>query len=210
MKDLPHKPDFRDKRLQKKKSSWTLIITFVTFFVSLTLGFFSDLLSKNINLYLAFLVLLIIVFIGIIFDVIGIAIASADEKPLNAMASRKIKGARQALLLIQHAEKTTNICNDVVGDISGIIAGATSVTIGTYILKYLTQRSYNSENVMLEIFVFSFVSAIAAAMTVGGKAFGKKIAIEKANDIVYAVGRMISIVRACSIIRFVRHFRQKF
>ena len=194
MKELPHNPDFRDKKLTKKKNRWTLIITIVTFFVSLSLGFFSDLLSKNLNIYLAFLVLLIIVFIGIIFDVIGIAIASADEKPLNAMAARKIKGAKQALSLIQNAEKTTNICNDVVGDISGIIAGATSVTIGTYLLKYLSAKALDSENIILEIFVFSFVSAVAAAITVGGKAFGKKIAIEKANDIVYTVGKIISII----------------
>jgi len=199
MKDLPPKPDFRDRKLNKKKSSWAVIITFVTFFVSLTLGFFSDLLSKNLNIYLAFLVLLVIVFIGIVFDVIGIAIASADEKPINAMAARKINGAKQALLLLQNAEKTTNICNDVVGDIAGIIAGATSVTIGTYMLKYLSVNPLASENAMLEIFVFSFVSAIAAALTVGGKAFGKKIAIEKANDIVFTVGRIISLVNIKAI-----------
>jgi len=33
---------------------------------------------------------LVIVFIGIIFDIIGIAVTSADESPFHAMASRNI------------------------------------------------------------------------------------------------------------------------
>jgi CBS domain containing-hemolysin-like protein len=194
-KDLPHKIDLRDRKLRKKKDNWVLKITIITFFIALFLGFFSDVLSKNINIYLACLVLVVIVFIGILFDVVGIAIAAADEKPLHAMSSRKIRGAKQALLLLKNAEKTTNFCNDVVGDIAGIISGATSTTIGAYLIVIISAKMEFLENPLAVIFVFAGVSAFVAAITVGGKAFGKKIAILKANDIVFFVGRVIAVIR---------------
>jgi CBS domain containing-hemolysin-like protein len=194
-KQLGHKIDLRDRKLNKKKDNWVLKITIITFFIALFLGFFSDILSKNLNIYVSFLVLVVIIFIGILFDIVGIAIASADEKPLHAMSSRKIKGARQALILLKNAEKTTNFCNDVVGDIAGIISGATSTTIGTYLILVTTDKIEFLNNPLAHIFIFAIVSAFVAGLTVGGKAFGKKIAIIKANDIVFFVGRVISIIK---------------
>lgn len=194
-KDLPHKINLRDKKLNKKKDNWVLKITIITFFLALFLGFFSDILSKNLNVYLSFLVLVIIVLIGILFDIIGIAIAAADEKPLHAMSSRKIKGAKQAMVLLKNAEKTTNFCNDVVGDIAGIISGATSATIGAYIVVIISDKLEILQNPIAVVFLFAIVSALVAAMTVGGKAFGKKIAILKANDIVFFVGRIIAMIK---------------
>lgn len=194
-KDLPHKIDLRDRKLNKKKDNWVLKITIITFFLALFLGFFSDVLSKNLNVYLSFLVLVVIILIGVLFDIIGIAIAAADEKPLHAMSSRKIKGAKQAIVLLKNAEKTTNFCNDVVGDIAGIISGATSATIGAYIVVIISGKMDALNNPVAIIFLLAIVSAFVAALTVGGKAYGKKIAILKANDIVFFVGRVIAIIK---------------
>ena len=62
----------------------------------------------------AFFILLVIIFVGIIFDVVGMAVACADETPFHAMASRKIPGAQEAISLLRNAERVSSICNDVV------------------------------------------------------------------------------------------------
>ena len=179
----------REKK-EKRKMSWAVKVTVITFFISFILSFFSDILSKNLNFFLALLILLIIILIGILFDILGLAIATADEKVFNAMAAKKIKGSKEALYLIKNVEKLTNICNDVVGDIAGIISGATGGTIGLYLVLLLRQSGTTGE-----IIILSAVSAIIASLTVGGKAIGKKFAIKKANEVVFFVSRIMSFLK---------------
>ena len=66
--------------------------------------------------------LIVLISIGIITDIIGTAVTSADERPFIAMASKKINGAKQALRLIRKAERVSSILNDVAGDIVGVVA----------------------------------------------------------------------------------------
>ncbi len=180
----------KSEKKKKRKGSWAVKVTVITFFISLIISFFSDILSKNLSFFLALLILLIIILIGIVFDILGLAIATADEKVFNAMAAKKIKGSKEALYLIKNVEKLTNICNDVVGDIAGIISGATGGTIGLYIVLVLKESGTTAE-----IMILSVVSAIIAALTVGGKALGKKFAIMKANDVVFFVSRIMSFLK---------------
>ncbi len=175
---------------EKRKISWAVKVTVITFFLSLVLGFFSDVLSKNLNVFIALLILLIIILVGILFDIVGLAIATADEKVFNAMAAKKVKGAKEACYLIKNVEKLTNICNDVVGDIAGIISGATGGTIGLHIVLLLKEQGTTSE-----IIILSTISAIIAALTVGGKAIGKKFAIIRANDVVFFVSRIMAFFK---------------
>ena len=72
---------------------------------------------------MAFLILLVIVMVGIIFDIIGVAVTSADEKPFHSMAARKVPGSQEAIKLLRNAERVSSICNDVVGDICGVVSG---------------------------------------------------------------------------------------
>ena len=83
----------------------------------------------------AFLILLAIILIGIIFDIIGMAVATADEKPFHSMASRKVAGASDAIKLLRNAERVSSICNDVVGDICGVVSGSASATIAALIVS---------------------------------------------------------------------------
>ena len=69
----------------------------------------------------AFIVLLLIVFLGILFDIIGVAVMSANEKPFHSMAAKKLPGAVEAMKLLRSAEKVSSFCNDVVGDICGVV-----------------------------------------------------------------------------------------
>lgn len=174
---------------KRKPMNWAVKATIITFFISLFLGIFADIISKNLSFIPALLVLVFIIMVGIVADMAGIAIATADERTLNAMAARKIRGAREALTLLKNAEKATSIFNDVIGDIAGIISGATGATIGVYVIRMLGDIVSGGNAQAGELITLSILSAVIASMTVGGKAAGKKYAIKNAEKIVYLVGK---------------------
>ena len=114
---------------KKENPRWIVIIILLTFFLSSSLSVASSILLKDINLFISILLVILIVLIGIVFDVIGIAVTAADEAPFHAMASRKLYGAKQSIKLIRNANKVSSVCNDVVGDICGVISGTSSALI---------------------------------------------------------------------------------
>ena len=73
--------------------------------------------------------------IGILFDMIGISITVADLGTFNSMATKNVRGASLGVKMIQKADKMSSFCNDVVGDICGIISGSAGVTIVALIIK---------------------------------------------------------------------------
>ena len=171
------------KRERNKNVRWVVTIFFVTIFVSGAITMLSDLIMSGSGILVAFLILLAIVFIGIIFDIIGVAVASADEKPFHAMAARKVPGAKDSIMLLRNAERVSSICNDVVGDICGVVSGTAAATISAQILAHV-------EFGWPQIVSLS-MSALVAGLTVGGKAIGKNVAVKSCTSIVHMVGRMI-------------------
>ena len=163
---------------------WVLTIFFTTIFISGIISLVSEEIMDGSHIVTAFLILLVIIFIGIIFDVVGVAVTSADEAPFHAMAARKVRGAREAIKLLRQAEKVSSICNDVVGDICGVVSGSASATIAVQLLQ-------NFE-VSWPRIVSLLMSAFVAGLTVGGKAVGKTFAVNSSTSIVYFVGRVIS------------------
>ncbi len=184
------KEDIPKPKRKKKPMNWAVKITGITFFIAFFMGMFADVLSKNLSFFPALLVLVFIVLVGIVADMAGIAIATADEKTINAMAARKISGAKEALAFLKNAEKATSIFNDVIGDISGVVSGATAATIGVYLVN-MVKDFLSKGNFQLGQFVLlSMLSAVVAALTVGGKAAGKQYAMKNAAAIVYLVGKI--------------------
>lgn len=160
-----------------KKDNWIPIIFILTFILASIFGAISSLVS-NMNALLLGILLFVIILIGIIFDMIGVAVLSCEEATFHAKASRKITGSRECIKLIKKANRTSSICNDVIGDICGIISGSVSASL--VVLLYNTP--------LMAI----FLTAIVSSFTVGGKAIGKKIAIEHAEDITFIVGKILS------------------
>ena len=138
---------------------------------------------------IAFLILFAIVLLGIIFDIIGIAVTSADEKPFHSMASRKVPGAQEAIKLLRNAERVSSICNDVVGDICGVVSGSASATIAVQILQNFDFTFPNLISLLM--------SALVAGLTVGGKAIGKTFAIGSCTKIVDGTGKIMWFLRHC-------------
>lgn len=171
------------KKERNKTIRWVVTIFLVTIFISGTISLVSEEIMAVSGIAVAFVILLAIVLVGIIFDIVGVAVTSADEKPFNAMAARKVPGARQAISLLHNAERVSSICNDVVGDICGVVSGSASATIAAQVLQNF---AFTWPRVVLLV-----MSALVAGLTVGGKAIGKTFAINSSTKIVYAVGRIL-------------------
>ena len=171
------------KKERHKTIRWVVTIFFVTILVSGTISFASDAIMANSSMLVAFVILFAIVLLGILFDIVGVAVTSADEKPFHSMAARKVPGAQESIRLLRNAERVSSICNDVVGDICGVVSGSASATIAAQILK-------NFEFTWSQLIPL-LMSALVAGLTVGGKAIGKTFAMRSCTKIVHGVGKII-------------------
>ena len=179
-------PQAAKKEEARKTRKWVITIFFATIAISAAISMVSDMVMGSSSMLVAIIVLLLIVLVGIVFDIIGMAVATADEKPFHAMAARKVKGAKQCIMLLRNAERVSSICNDVVGDICGVVSGSASAVIASQILSNF-QLSFAS-------IVPLALSSLVAALTVGGKAIGKGFAVSACTDIVYHAGQVIYFV----------------
>lgn len=184
------------KKESKKTVRWVITIFVITLFVSGAISLLSEELLSHSGMAAAFAILFVIVLVGILFDVVGVAVTSADERPFHSMAARKVPGAQEAISLLRNAERVGSICNDVVGDICGVISGSASAVIASKVIAHFTFSWPNLVSLLM--------SAVVAATTVGGKAIGKSYAIKSCTAIVHRVGRIIGAWN-----RFVRFFRKK-
>lgn len=171
------------KKERNKTIRWVITIFFTTILISGVISLISDEIMEASTIVVAFLILLMIILIGIVFDIIGVAVTSADEKPFHSMAARKVPGALESLRLLRKAERVSSICNDVIGDICGVVSGAASATIAAQVLQ-MGDFSWPQIVTLL-------MSSVVAGLTVGGKAIGKSVAIHSCTKIVYGVGRVI-------------------
>lgn len=171
------------KREKRKNIQWVVTIFMMTILISGTISLVSDEVMANSSVAAAFCILLAIIFLGILFDIIGMAVATADEKPFHSMAARKVPGAQEAIRLLRNAERVSSICNDVVGDICGVVSGSASATIAALILTNVDLGWPRGVSLAM--------SALVAGLTVGGKAIGKTIAVKSCTKIVHLVGRIL-------------------
>ena len=175
------------KKERRKTIQWVVTIFLVTILISGTISLISDEIMASSGMVVAFLILLAIVLVGIIFDIIGVAVTSADEKPFHSMAARKVPGGQEAIRLLRNAERVSSICNDVVGDICGVVSGSASATIAAQVLQNFDFSWPNMVPLVM--------SALVAGLTVGDKAIGKTFAINSCTQIISAVGRLIYTFR---------------
>lgn len=177
-----HKP----RLLNLVNWKWVGTITALSFLISVSMSYLSNEALETVNNVAAFFILLLFVAIGIVFDIIGVAATSTTEKELHSMAAKKVHGAKQAVWLSRNAEKVASFCNDVVGDISGIISGATGAVIISHITSGLTGFQ--------ALVVSLTVTGCIAAATIGGKAIGKAFGISKSVVIIHTAGRILAFL----------------
>ena len=179
-------PSDASKKERSRTIRWVVTVFLVTIVVSGIISLISDEVMASSGLVAAFAILLGIIFVGIIFDIIGMAVATASEKPFHSMASRKVPGAQEAIRLLRNAERVSSICNDVVGDICGVVSGSASATIAAQLLV-----KFEFSWPML---VGLLMSALVSGITVGGKAVGKTFAVNSSTAIVHFAGKVIALL----------------
>ncbi|SHH45685.1 hypothetical protein SAMN02745196_00433 [Clostridium collagenovorans DSM 3089] len=186
----------KEKRNNKKGKTishkkWVTIIVLWTILLGGGISLLSDMLLSKAELLVAFIILISIILFGIIFDTIGTAVTAAKETPFHAMAAKKVPGAKIAVSLIRNADKVSNFCNDVIGDICGIVSGSAGAIILVKLIGILQTKGITLQNT----FMSALIGAIIAAITIGGKALGKSIAISRSNEIIFEVAKIIQIFK---------------
>lgn len=175
-KELKHK--------EKVDKVWVIKIILISFIVALVFAFVSETIIPNVSLIFGIVLLILVITLGVIFDMIGVAVTAADIVPFNSMASRKVKGAKIAIKLKQNADKVSSFCNDVFGDICGVISGSIGVIISSSLSKVININS---------LYISLLVTAVIASITIGAKALCKSFAINKSNIILYKFSKFINI-----------------
>lgn len=163
---------------QKK---WIIQVFIISFLLAALFSGVSTLLS-DLNVLVLTIIIIVVISIGIIFDMIGVATLTCNEAPFHARRAKKQKSAASAIKLLKNSEKVSSICNDIVGDICGIVSGSLGAALTTYIII-----KYSINPVLVTILVTSFISSL----TVGGKAIFKSVATKKSDAIIATVGKVM-------------------
>ena len=181
--------------VKKKKDAdlpqcrWILRIFFIAVALSAALSLASESVLTGAGIAAALLVLAAFIGLGIVFDIIGVAVTAADERPFHSMAAHREPGASEAIGLLHNASHVSSFCNDVVGDICGIVSGTTAAVIVAQL-----QRMLSVHTVLLSV----GVTALISGLTIGGKALGKTFAIDKSTRVVFLAGRFLHIFHRSS------------
>lgn len=161
---------------------WTVTVLILSFILSVFFSFITSTLTQSLTLFFAFVLLLVIVAINIFFDMIGTAVQSAEERPFHSLAARRVKGAKESISVIRHAPQLANMCCDVIGDIAGIISGATTALIVAELVS-----AFQLSGILPSL----ILTGIVGALTIGGKAMSKGISMQNGNAIVFTVGKIM-------------------
>ena len=169
-----------------KGKIWYVELFVISLLLCFVFSIISQLLLINANIALALFLVLFLIFVSVLFDMIGVAVAATDIRPfLEIKQKQKSRAVEKAIGLVKKAGKVSSICADVVGDICSIVSGASGVAISIILISELPSIS--------GAVLSTFVSSIIAALTVLGKALGKNFALTNSTKILLFVGKFLSI-----------------
>lgn len=174
----------------KKSLRFSLTIAVITFVLAAIFSMISSSILNGVVWIIGLIIVLIIVFIGVLFDTLGIAATAANETPFHAMAAEKVNGAKEAVIITRNADRFASFCNDVIGDISGIVSGTASAIVVLQIANLFGDGDGSTLHLILSVVLTSLV----AALTVGGKAIGKTLAINSSTSIIFFAGKILAIL----------------
>ena len=169
-----------------KKHNWIYKVFFITFILSLIFSSITTYLSNNFNnTILVIIIIIAVISIGVIFDMIGTAALTSKESSFHAMNSKKIEGAKEALFIVNNSVTVSSVCNDIIGDVCGIVSGGLSAVLALNITNIF------GINIIITTVI---VSAIVSSLTVGGKAIFKTIATKNSDTIVFTTAKILKTI----------------
>lgn len=181
-------PKTKNKKKVKKQAvnTWPYKIFVMAIALSLSFSILSEWLMGATGIVVAVIVIIVFVSIAIITDMIGVAVTACTKEPFMAMCSKKVRGAKEGLMLIRNADKVASLCADVLGDVCGILSGAAGASI-------VARVTIDFSNATLSVLVASLITAFIAGVTIFGKALGKKTAMDNCNEIILKAGKFLSL-----------------
>jgi len=172
---------------RKRPLLWFIFILFFTFAVAFGIGLAAEVFFQANTVLVCSIIIFMLMLIAFMGDIVAVAVAYGELAPFNAMASRRIKGAKTCIKLIQNSDKVSSILSDVLGDVCGIISGVVGASLAFVI------TSGGSFTDFERILIIVTVTATIAAVTVSVKSIAKKIAIKNSTGIVKTVGKFLSL-----------------
>ena len=85
---------------KKTRDHWPLRVFLIAVSLSAVMSFCSSAALEDSGIWIPILVLAIFIALGIVFDMIGVAVTAADPKPFHSMAAHGEKGGREAIRLL--------------------------------------------------------------------------------------------------------------
>ncbi len=169
-----------------KNFKWIITVLILSFVLSILMSLGSNMVIPKINIYIGIAIIVVFIAISIIFDMIGVAITAAEERPFHSMASKRVKGSTHSVKLLKNSDKLASICNDVIGDVCGVVSGSAGVLVANTLADML------NKDVAMVVLI---TTAVIASLTITGKAIGKSIAIKNSEKITFRVGKVVSIFK---------------
>ena len=170
----------------KKYFHWPLMAFILSITLSMAFGVLSEVALNGANIFIAIAVIIVFLIISIITDMIGVAVTACDIKNFRAMAAKKVRGSKEAIMLKKNADRVSSIFADILGDICSILSGAAGAVVAS---SLITQNMTD----FVGVIVASLVSAVIAALIISGKALMKKYSMEHADGIILILGKILSI-----------------
>ena len=170
--------------MMKKEINWIYKVFLLSFIFSVIFSGISTVMVENLPTIALAIILVIVIGVGILFDMIGVAVLTSKEASLHARAAQKIKGAKESITLLKNSTKVSSICNDVIGDVCGIVSGSLGTVLTLAIVNYFELPSTVTT---------ILITAVIGAATVGGKAIFKGVATKNSDSIVFTVGKIKSL-----------------
>ena len=171
---------------KESKVKWIITVLILSFVLSILMSLGSNMVIPKINIYVGIAIIILFIVISIVFDMIGVAITAAEERPFHSMASKRVKGSTHSVKLLKNSDKLASICNDVIGDVCGVVSGSAGVLVAN------TLADMMNKDVAIVVLI---TTAIIASLTITGKALGKSIAIKNSESITFEVGKVVSIFK---------------
>ncbi len=166
--------------MKKSNLRWAYKTFILSISLSIVFSVLSQSLFPNLSIFWSVFIIVFFITIAVIFDMIGIAVASLDEKMLQKFEEHS--GYKTAMTLCKNTEKVSSFCGDMVGDICGILSGAGGVSL------VLNMRIYEPS---VYFIVTCLVSSLIAGLTIFGKAVMKGYAVEHCDVVVMKTGQIL-------------------
>lgn len=171
----------------RKHYKWFIFIPLFSFVIAFVFGLASEaLLGTNTSIILCVAIIVVLIIIAFVGDIFAVAGAYAEIENFNAMASRRIKGAKAAIKLVKNSDRVSSILSDIIGDVCGIVSGAMGVALSLIIIN---EGDYSF---FWQAFIIAIINAGIAAIAITAKSVAKKIAIKNSTAIVMFFGKVLA------------------